>query len=208
MNFWDNKCTSMHTICISIYSNVSSDSVHLEKLLHVPKSASNIPWCIYCLSWHNFANYSDDISRYMQVVLETILNTLDLTKYHLPRLPRIMSYIYIRTSFRTSLMYAQAYTRVCIWNVRSILCSRDMVVVSTRVLSTGLLSLWYAWALQFEKASQHRRSPSTGFPIGERAYRFYLSEQIQSLFPPVASGWFALRACVCAHAYTTPIHTG
>lgn len=143
------------------------------------------------------------------VVLETILNTLDLTKYRLSQLPRIMLYIYICTSSRTSLMYTQVYICVCVRNVRSILRLRDIVVVSTRVLPTELLSLWYVWALQFQKApSQHRRSSSTGFPIGERAYRFYLSEQIQSLFPPVASGWFALRARVRAHAYTTPVHTG
>lgn len=42
-----------------------------------------------------------------------------------------------------------------------------------------------------------------GFPRrgGEGAYRFYLSEQIQSLFPPVASGWFALRARVRARVH-------
>jgi len=47
-------------------------------------------------------------------------------------------------------------------------------------------------------------SPNRHSPIyGKRAYRFYLSEQIQSLFPPVASGWFALHARVRARVHNT-----
>lgn len=115
-------------------------------------------------------------------------------------------------------MYAQTYVYIY-FNARRYLRSRDMVAVSIRVFRRQDNYHCDMLGLQFEKAPlllpPRVDAFSTAFslsraplslshsPLLREFQRFYLSEQIQSLFPPVASpvDLHYMHVQVHVHAY-------